>query len=156
MAQSVIFLDFDGVLNSREFAKRATPEELELNLDRCAVAQLNDLVKRASAVVVLSTAWRVGTPVSTLRKYLVQAGFRYSNKVIGKTPDFFDEPRGEEIAWWRSQFPQYGRLPFVILDDLEDMAHLKPYLVRTDPKVGLIKEDVELAIQLLRAQRVAA
>jgi hypothetical protein len=37
----------------------------------------------------------------------------------------------------------------VILDDNNDMAHLDPYLVRTDFNVGFIEKDIERALRVL-------
>ena len=44
---------------------------------------------------------------------------------------------------------QPEKFAFVILDDGDDMLHLKPYLVRTNPEVGLTEADVDLAIEML-------
>jgi hypothetical protein len=55
--------------------------------------------------------------------------------------------RGHEIDFWLRKHPEVDR--FVILDDSGDMAMHKNRLVQTDPDVGLVDEDVELAIRMM-------
>lgn len=72
--------------------------------------------------------------------------------------------RGHEIAEWMrrwnlallgeledpfQQAPRQAVGRFVILDDCNDMAHLKHRHVCTDPLVGLTDADVELAINMM-------
>lgn len=150
-SEAFIFLDFDGVLNDgasideiMPARPRLLPKQIEL---------LNDLVRKARAAIVLTTAWRVGRTVYELREFLEKAGLKRVHRVIAVTPDLPNGPRGREILKWRSFSPTRFELPFVILDDLEDMAELSPYLVRTDPDVGLTKQDVTLALSILKAQK---
>lgn len=145
MPRALIFLDFDGVLN------RGAGLPVASALERRQVQLLNELVRLSGASIVLSTAWRIGRSVAELRDILTESGFRYGNRVIGMTPYYSNLIRGEEIAAWRKSAGMC-RVPFVILDDLEQMGELEPYLVRTDPDRGLERADVILALSILRAQ----
>jgi len=41
---------------------------------------------------------------------------------------------------------------FVILDDHDDMLHLKPFLVHTSMEHGLTNDDVEKALKILNGE----
>ena len=72
----VVFLDFDGVLNSKEFFKSPRHEESEAGaLDPEAIARLNRLLAATGAVVVISSSWRHGYTVGALASMLESRGF---------------------------------------------------------------------------------
>ncbi len=144
---NLIFLDFDGVLNSWESdALRRHPSQI----DEVAVARLNRLVYEASAEVVISSTWRLSHPRATLYRMLRERGFE--GCVIGRTPDLnmIAGARGHEIqAWLDSNDRTADKI--VILDDVEQMAHLHHRLVRTNIAVGLTDADVDRALTMLRS-----
>ncbi len=69
----VIFLDFDGVLDSAAFLA-AGPHQLG-DLDPAAVACLNRVVARSGARVVVSSAWRLQCSPDELQARLAARGF---------------------------------------------------------------------------------
>jgi hypothetical protein len=147
-----IFLDFDGVLNSDRFYTRAPKLAEKGDLDRKCVALLNELVDKTGAKVVIVSNWRHGHSVSELRDILVDRGFEYPKRVVGKSPDLGEDAvRGYEILAFMKGLRI--RDPFVVLDDTDDMDGVEDRFVKTDPKVGLQRADVELAEQILRTPR---
>ena len=60
------------------------------------------------------------------------------------------EDRGHEIQTWRDRSPITSE-SFVIIDDASEMAHLLPWLVRTDSELGLTAGDADNAVALLNA-----
>ena len=136
----IIFLDFDGVVNS--FSE---PESLRC-LSKGCVANLNTLVERSGASIVVSSVWRIGHPIADLRQILVNAGFRFPKRVIGITPRGYGV-RGTEIGQWLRNHPEVEA--FVILDDDSDMGPFMDMLVRTDSDTGLTDLDVEKALEIL-------
>ena len=152
----VVFLDFDGVLNSGEFAaspRNDNPGGL-LGLDWKAIARLNRLILLTGAKVVVSSTWRLDDDVPGLRALLGEAGF--DGEVIGMTPSL-NGPRGLEIQAWLDSAPLFGVdvEQFVIVDDDSDMEHLGDRLVKTTFQDGLQDEHVEKAAALLAAARSA-
>ncbi len=149
----VVFLDFDGVLNSLGFFQR---EHGPLDrLDPAAVQRLDLLVRRAGAKVVVSSSWRVGRTLDALRQLLAQAG--YDGEVVGCTPDLGSRVyvadgsalRSLEIrAWLDAQTEPVEA--YVVLDDgaLDELA---PCFVRTTFATGLCDEHVEEALAILMA-----
>jgi hypothetical protein len=151
----VLFLDFDGVLNSSEWFEKinpngertfATHEEWQReSFDPEAIARLNRVLDATGAVVVISSSWRIVNSINDLRIFLRDKGF--TGKIIGTTPILRGErERGDEIQMWLHKKTVEK---FAIVDDSDDMAHLKHRLVRTTWKSGLQDEHVEALIKML-------
>ena len=119
-------------------------------LDPVSIARLNEIVRRTGAKVVISSSWRIGGGHEPVAAILGRAGF--VGEVIDATPvtialaPGIEHERGHEIAAWMSE-RQIDR--FVILDDCDDMAHLRSRLVQTSWSEGLLDEHVERTVTLL-------
>jgi hypothetical protein len=149
----VLFLDFDGVLNSVDFhkAQHAAGVNLpwpECHLDPAPVKVLNDILEKSGAVVVVSSSWRIGghPPSRTvwLQQTLDNGGFK--GRVIDVTP-VLGGKRGNEIQYWLDRHPDVTH--FVILDDDTDMEHLYDKLVHIDYEHGLTQSYVESILKHL-------
>lgn len=114
-----VFLDIDGVLNSR-----ASFREPEGELDVARIARLDHMVDAAGASIVLSSSWRIDPGLEPTIDRLRERGLRAT--VVGATPRIGDRPRGAEIAAWllaHGSASRWGlalgvsRQPYVILDD---------------------------------------
>lgn len=166
----ILFLDIDGVLNHPGTYAQGAPWRREAGQVRVPIApecmaQLNRLVARTGAQIVISSSWRLFAPWQDLGRALARAGL--VGQVIGQTPDLINDAawlqawcaregvpfaydrmqRGWEIAEWLRLRPQVTA--FAILDDVADMAHLRDRLVLVDPTVGLDAVDVDRASRLL-------
>ncbi len=143
---NVVFLDVDGVLNSRAFYDRVGGHPSP-PLDPLAIERLQRLCTATQARICISSSWR-GHP--RLEAWLRERGL--SAPILGITPHFgVTGNRGSEIAEWLGAWP----LPverFVILDDGDDMDHLLPYLVRTSHETGLLDEHVDRAVAMLTGE----
>lgn len=150
----VIFLDFDGVLNTTGHAPILPPAPLtpmhgsiewlayQLEPDLCA--RLSRLVERADARVVLSTTWRNAFPLPRLWELMGRVGLPVP---IGATPMLPGGRRDREILAWCDAA---GVDNFVALDDDPmDSIAATGRLVQTDPWIGLADEDVEAALRVL-------
>src|SRR5271157_4408581 len=139
----LIFLDIDGVLNSAAYGAsdyylNATKDMSDaevmliahhLHIDPFAVELLNKLVERSGAEVILSSTWRGKYPPDAMTEMLHGRGARF--KIAANTPALFGKkfgspriPRGKEIAAYLRNLPEQPEA-FVILDDHDDMIHLK-------------------------------
>lgn len=151
---NVVFLDFDGVLNSHEYFERRTRSSewsRADDIDRDAVARLQLLCDAASASIVISSTWRLLHRRVELCDLLRAKGL--TAKVLDKTPELHDE-RGHEIQAWLDNNAKLGRFDvtgIVILDDNSDMAHLRPWLVQTSFATGLTDACIVRARDVLRA-----
>lgn len=146
----IVFLDFDGVLNSNRWVREnihlipANHLFMHNNLDHAAVARVEKIVQASGAKVVISSTWRLLNPIAKLRDILKNHGF--TGEVVDITPRL-GTARGNEIADWLNK---HGPVEsFVILDDDSDMVHLKHRLVQTSWDFGLLDEHVAKAIEML-------
>lgn len=149
-ATRVIFLDFDGVLNSwryvreeQEAGRRVQLHNPDHVLDRAAVRVLNRIVRRSGARVVISSTWRFLHPLPKLRAMLRAAGFR--GAVIDSTPVRHVE-RCHEIREWLDAHPEVTT--YVAIDDDVD-AHIEGHFVRTHFDAGLTAAHVPAALAAL-------
>lgn len=162
----IIFLDFDGVINSFQSAhfwhnKRdqskwenelysqwtgSLKEYLAQEFCPIALSNVEELMRRVpDAKIVVSSTWRLGETVESLKKILAPAKL-VADAIISVTP-CLDTIRGEEIQAWITANP--GVTEFVIIDDEADMGHLLPMLVKTNVKNGFTYTDMEKAVKML-------
>lgn len=162
----IVFLDIDGVLNSKPFFDRELPGgsgtglqlgvDWSLRFDPKCVALLQRILDETGAVVVISSAWRNDTNIvivanerrtsttEIIASFLHSRGAPQAN-VIGACPSGFD--RGPSILEWRRLNGHEGM--FVCLDDCLEMGPAEPFTVRTTPAEGLTEELAARAIIML-------
>jgi hypothetical protein len=146
----VIFLDIDGVLNNKDTFPNMCYEKVQL---------LKHIIEKTAAKIVISSSWRHGgiNEGSAIHEQLMKndpEGIVF-NAIIDITPrpGYIDPPlqkdyvRGHEIARWIEDNAFDGK--FVILDDDRDMAHLEPYLIKTDTDIGMLCSHAKKVIDLL-------
>jgi len=165
----IVFLDIDGVFNSanynnseRYLLETAGMSDAEImliahhtHLDPLSIQIFNDLIKRSGAVVVLSSTWRARYSPEEMTKMLQDRGAEFEIKE--STPILFGKmssriPRGKEIAAYLKGLQEQPE-SFVILDDHDDMLHLKPFLIQTSVKTGITIQDVEKALKILNGDK---
>jgi len=154
MDNNILFLDFDGVLNSTTWVQNNVANgikfDIQKDLDKAAISNLNKIIEATSTKVVISSTWRLFFEVNELFDILKNHGF--IGEVISRTPlaRFSYRPRGFEIQEWMDE---NSVLPekIVIIDDDTDMQHLKRRLVKINPTFGLTEKDVKKAIKLLKS-----
>ena len=132
----VLFLDVDGVLNSRnttDFRNNLYP------IDPYMAFLVGKIQLDTGCDVVLSSSWRNHPEgVSAVEKSVV--------KVSGKTPSRLDGNRGSEIQAWLDEHGDVKR--YAILDDDSDMLPEQlPNLFKTTFETGLTEE---IATQVTR------
>ena len=152
----VIFLDFDGVLNSQtsflyEHNRRKVHKEQgvkgnvnETLSPHCCAAFQEVLNKYPDVKVVLSTTWREMFDLEWLKAKLAEYKID-SSRVIGKTP--VNGKRGLEIQVWLDQHPEVTH--YVAIDDNDwhiSAYHGKDRFVHTDWDRGM---GVDHAIELM-------
>lgn len=157
----ILFLDFDGVLNSwkwmQEDSARAEEEGRGIyGLDPSAVARVNKIIAATGAVVVVSSSWRYGRSIEQLKDILEERGFQ--GIVFDKTMDwskdearglYVAQERGDEIVSWLHGRPEIES--YVVLNDGSDFTAIQDRHIRTSMAKGLTDEQAELAIRMLTA-----
>lgn len=142
----VLFLDFDGVINSVRSATAfggypwdVKEESLRL-FDQVAVGLIRLICKDTGTKIVLSSTWRASFPY----KYL---GEKLDLPIIDATPVKLSGGRGHEIAAWlaSNKVDKYA-----IVDDDRDMLKSQlPFFVNTCPYEGLTWKDALRLKELL-------
>lgn len=154
MAESVLFLDFDGVIVTRREIAQGLPHRPGMT----QMMHLKRIVEETDCDIVISSSWRVLHPFEELQRILAQYGIN-SEKVIGITPKWYEvksniigvhDCRGDEIRTWLEAHPEYTS--FVILDDDTDMGELLDHLVhvKNGMEYGLQEEHVQAAVAILK------
>lgn len=127
----ILFLDFDGVLNTNSFLKAVHTKAKEEgrkclpieDIDPSKVSILNRIIKETSAVIVLSTSWREIFGAADTADFLFNSGFE--GRIIGSTPNHVEitrkmslvTPRWLEIHHWiMANKDKISK--FAIVDDL--------------------------------------
>lgn len=155
----VIFLDFDGVLNStRTYLAREkiissskvqqrflTHGEIDSGFDIVAVGLLRRLVDKLGAVIVISSSWRYSMSIEMIRRMFTNE-FEWEDAddvIIGMTPRSNTGRRGEEIQnWIDNKTVGISNFQYVIIDDSSDMEdHQFDRFVKTDYDEGLSYKD---------------
>ncbi len=156
----IIFLDFDGVLNSQLWYVSTKGNRERDDLDKEAIGFLNNLIKKTGAKVVVSSTWRLGRSIQELQDILNRNGFE--GEVIDKTKDlrYGDggawSVRGNEIHCWLDEnatkfgFSQFDFKHYVIFDDDSDMLYCqRNNFIQTDGYVGLTPTNTYKAEKIL-------
>jgi hypothetical protein len=147
----LLFLDIDGVLNSRQTYNKDLPDFHGLGkLDPECVRNLNLITRTTGCGLVLSSAWRheilmgAMTPAQfaqSMREFGVEGEF------VGITPYIPGGVfRAEEIRAWLLTHEQTGT--FVVVDDDSD-AEIPGRFVLTDFEYGLTEEKAQEVIRLM-------
>ena len=151
MADNLIFLDVDGVLNNQTWAIKMYEDEgvrvyNEDLLEDRALLLLTKLVDLTGAKIVVSSAWRkISRSFQALKD---QLGY-YGMDVFDVTP-YVGSVRGDDITAWFNRNP--GEYRYVILDDDSDMDGHMDHLVMTDFCTGLTDEIVTKCVKMLTAK----
>lgn len=160
---NLIFLDIDGVLNCQDFlANRAWRRDADgkRNNEICpdCVAQLNRILEATDAHIVISSTWRKFYGTWEIISAINKAGGKIDpRKVVGTTPVldgrmksglYSSCPRGLEIQDWLDK-TILNPSRFIILDDDDDMEHLKNHLIQAHPIRGLTEDVANAAITKL-------
>lgn len=147
----VIFLDVDGVLNSRNTIRITSWGNTFV--ETALVENLKQIIKATGAKVVLSSSWRYdrddpvrNTEFLELRSELEKHGIQF----FGFTPELHD--RSEDIDQWLTQHPETEN--FVILDD-SNITLNQDHWVKTTMSHGLGQEETNQAIRILLDHKLA-
>lgn len=158
---NIIFLDIDGVINSKEWHEselcKSFGTSVKRYFDPKCVALLNRIVEESSARIIISSSWRLLRNLQELQDLFHSVGF--TGKIYGKTPVSstydIDNPtsRGAEIQEWLDANKKRIKSPirYVILDDEDDfLEHQYSYFFQTNPVTGLDTSLTEKVISFFR------
>lgn len=140
----VIFLDFDGVITTLKSKWLLDDEKMLL---------VKEICDKTGAKIVISSSWRI-KDVETTLKWAFNKDYDDSHyllnttMVVGITERPSSTFRGTDIQKYLDTHPEIEN--YVILDDDTDMLDSqKDHFINTDSCLGISKEDVKQAIEIL-------
>ena len=155
MNRPVIFLDFDGVLNTEHYQAqlaingKPTKDAWGPLFDPRAVANLRKILDVTCAVIVISSSWRYAHRLGSLRSMwkvrelpgeildMIPCGATYIS-------------RGADIECW---LDRNGRPDYVIIDDIDDFFPSQhDRYVETNPIFGITEPNAQKAIEILSSK----
>lgn len=152
----VIFLDIDGVLNSRAYDRKRNWNE-QTDIDETRLPLVKKIVDATGAKIVLSSTWRQHWDKDKNRcdedgLYINETFARFGLSVFDKTPDLgLTAVRKDEVSIWLKETDEDIEA-FVIIDDYRyGWGELSENFVKTEPnfRLGLEEEHVQKAIEIL-------
>ncbi len=173
MKKNIVFLDFDGVLNSirttvadqklvRSFQVSESVKKgnrISSGFDPVAVKLIWRLLELNDAYVVVSSAWRHENNLASLRS-IFSGEFGWPSgaeqRIIGMTGHHSTAHRGTEIQNWIDDHTVgVTNFNYVIIDDSSDMLdHQREHFVQTDAREGFLYKDYKKALGIFRFEGV--
>lgn len=149
---NILFLDFDGVLTTRDSISLAkemsTPNRIEhhaLSIDRECMKNLNRVVTTSGCAVVVTGAIAKLYNKQELQYMFNRAGFKHM--ILDVAPGM---PREEAISEWIGGWP-YPIAKFACVDDSKPMYNkYSEWLVHTNFDTGLTAEAADQLVSLFR------
>jgi hypothetical protein len=163
--KKIIFLDIDGVINTKEWHSKMTKDtpkdEYGYAFDPIAVANLAHIIDKTGADIVISSSWKFyGVP--KLREMWKKRNL--PGTILDITPNTISDEmllnanldefqlgvcRGNEIKEWLSRHEDIIS-NYVIIDDFDDMlSEQEDHVVLTESLIGITEWDAEKAIKIL-------
>lgn len=169
----IIFLDIDGVLNSKNLAEQLYNKGIKCHgddgiynfIDENIVDKLVNLCKTYDIKIVISSSWRHFYYEATIKEFKSSTYKKIHpliSYIIGQTPRIYipnengyheQVCRGKEIEEWISRnCESFKSIKYVILDDDSDMLDYQfKYFIHVDNKYGLTNynfEQIKTILQL--------
>jgi HAD domain in Swiss Army Knife RNA repair proteins len=168
MSNVIVFLDIDGVLNSKSFfnTSRVSDSGLvpdgnppHLVMDTEAVDVLRKWVEKNDAKIVISSSWRDnemnagGWNDANKSNFFIANAMKWcgwvnvENYLIGNTGYLWSKRRGVEIDDWIYKNSEYCKenTVYIILDDMPGFSDIqkKEWLVKINGEAGLKEKDCQ-------------
>jgi hypothetical protein len=148
----IIFLDFDGVLNSidQSLAQQSLERQPMYRLytvDDVRVGILKWIVDMTDAKIVISSTWRMGNSIDWFKGFFEALNW-VNCPVIGKTPQLKGTSfRGDEVnAWMEDRMDTDDK--YVILDDDSDFYKNQSF-IHIDRICGLTLKHAVMCVDVL-------
>lgn len=162
---NIVFLDFDGCLNSTNNPIREPNWKFAGSytfLDEILVKRLNRLIEATEAKIVISSSWRTEFSLEELQEFLIRKGLIAD--VIDITPilprrfsETKDSKKPLEIRTWLDDHP--GEIKrYVIFDDWSGFLNfdkLSRHFIYVDEIIGITEKNIDQAITIFSGQIVA-
>ena len=148
----IIFLDFDGVLNTEhyqgllQYQGKPWQDEYGAFFDPNAVKQMKRIIDATGADIVVESSWKDLGLDEMKELWEVR---NLPGTIIDITPSLLGKNKGVEIASWLSKYAKQD-LRYVIIDaEFVILDSQLPHFILTNPYEGITEEQANRAISLL-------
>mgnify|MGYP003301088629 FL=1 len=148
----ILFLDFDGVLNTEhyqgllQYQGKPWQDEYGAFFDPKAVKQLKRIIDATDADIVVESSWKYLGLDAMKELWEVR---NLPGTIIDITPSLLGKNKGVEIASWLSKYAKQD-IRFVIIDDEYVILDSQlPHFILTNPYEGITEEQANRAISML-------
>ena len=148
----IIFLDFDGVLNTEhyqgllQYQGKPWLDEYGAFFDPKAVKQLKRIIDATDADIVVESSWKYLGLDAMKELWKV---WNLPGTIIDITPSLLGTNKGVEIASWLSKYAKQD-IRYVIIDDEYVILDSQlPHFILTNPYEGITEEQANRAISML-------
>ena len=148
----IIFLDFDGVLNTEhyqgllQYQGKPWQDEYGAFFDPKAVKQLKRIIDATDADIVVESSWKYLGLDAMKELWKVR---NLPGTIIDITPSLLGKNKGVEIASWLSKYAKQD-IRYVIIDDEYVILDSQlPHFILTNPYEGITEEQANRAISIL-------
>ena len=169
MTDKIIFLDFDGVLNTEHYQRllsyqgKAWQDEYCTFFDPDAVLHLKRIIEVTNADIVVESSWKFYGLEAIQEMWMKR---NMPGKIIDITSSSFSDSwlltadlddidpamgqcKGMEIASWLSDNASKDARYVIIDDECVILESQSPYFLLTDPYNGITEEIADKAISIL-------
>lgn len=153
--KKIIFLDFDGVMDtsfmkiSLTKERQALSDEYGLLFDEKCVENLKKIIDATNADIVVTSSWKLDMSLEKLQEMWKHR--KLPGKVVGVTPNLIGS-RSEEISAWLEAHGGTD-LRYVIIDDMSADYFDSPvaeHLINVNPYIGLDSKTADIVIKYLK------
>ena len=148
----IIFLDFDGVLNTEhyqgllQYQGKPWQDEYGEFFDPKAVKQLKRIIDATDADIVVESSWKYLGLDAMKELWEVR---NLPGTIIDITPSLLGKNKGVEIASWLSKYAKQD-IRYVIIDDEYVILDSQlSHFILTNPYEGITEEQANRAISML-------
>lgn len=148
----IIFLGFDGVLNTEhyqgllQYQGKPWQDEYGAFFDPKAVKQLKRIIDATDAGIVVESSWKYLGLDAMKELWKVR---NLPGTIIDITPSLLGKNKGVEIASWLSKHAKQD-IRYVIIDDEYVILDSQlPHFILTNPYEGITEEQANRAISML-------
>ena len=151
LMEKIIFLDFDGVLNTEHYQNllyhegKALQDEYGSYFDPEAVKQLKRIIDTTQADIVVESSWKY-LGLEAMQEMWEER--EMPGRVIDITPTV-GYNKGMEIASWLSEHTIEGTKYVIIDDEYVILDSQQPHFILTNPYDGITEELADRAISIL-------
>lgn len=150
--KNIIFLDFDGVMDtsflkiSLTKERQALSDEYGLLFDEQCIENLRKIIAATNADIVVTSSWKLDMSLDRLQEMWKHR--KLPEKVVGVTPNLIGS-RSEEITAWLEAHGG-NDIRYVIIDDMSADYFDSPvaeHLINVNPYVGLDSRAADVVIK---------